>query len=135
MSLKYHPEAGAVLICDFRGFIDPEINKKRPVIVVSPRSRAGNRLCAVVPISTTQPQRRMPWHLEYQFTDPLPEPYSQLNVWIKADLIYTVSFDRLSVPVRGKNADGTRCYESHSVGPGTLSAVRTAIQNALGILT
>jgi len=52
MSIPYHPEQGTILICDFKGFIDPEMVKRRPVVVVSPRLRQRGKLCAVVPLGT-----------------------------------------------------------------------------------
>lgn len=44
-----------VLICDFTtGFQAPEMVKKRPVVVVSPRRRIG-QVCTVVPLSSVAP--------------------------------------------------------------------------------
>jgi uncharacterized protein YifN (PemK superfamily) len=56
MPLTYHPETGTILICDYNlggGFIEPEMVKRRPVVVISPRFRHRDWLCTVVPLSTT----------------------------------------------------------------------------------
>ena len=43
MALNFHPEPGMVLICDFTtGFRVPEIVKRRPVVVISPRRRRAS---------------------------------------------------------------------------------------------
>lgn len=54
--LQFHPHPGTVLICDFTtGFQKPEMIKKRPVVVLSPRPRRKTQLCTVIPLSTTKP--------------------------------------------------------------------------------
>ena len=35
--IPYHPEIGTVVICDFNGYIPPEMVKRRPAIVISPK--------------------------------------------------------------------------------------------------
>ncbi|MFK5246002.1 type II toxin-antitoxin system PemK/MazF family toxin [Glaesserella parasuis] len=35
MALKYQPKEKAVVMCDFSGFIAPEMVKTRPVVVIS----------------------------------------------------------------------------------------------------
>jgi hypothetical protein len=37
--LKFHPKPGAILVCDYRGFVEPEMVKTRLCFVVSPRLR------------------------------------------------------------------------------------------------
>ena len=55
--LTFHPKPGTLLICDFdRGFKAPEMVKKRPVVVISPRRRKSTpQLCTVVPLSSSAP--------------------------------------------------------------------------------
>jgi len=53
MSLLYHPKQGAIVICDFKGFVPPEMVKRRPAVIVSPRMRKREGLCTIVPLSTT----------------------------------------------------------------------------------
>jgi mRNA interferase MazF len=47
---------GQILICDFSsGFVEPEMVKVRPVVVISPKPRKSiHSLCTVVPLSTTR---------------------------------------------------------------------------------
>ena len=54
MALKYPPKVGTLWICDFNtGFKPPEMIKRRPVVVISPRR--STELCTIVPLSTTVP--------------------------------------------------------------------------------
>lgn len=40
MALRFHPKPGTILMCDFdTGFQVPEMVKKRPVIVLSPKRK------------------------------------------------------------------------------------------------
>ncbi|WP_210210156.1 type II toxin-antitoxin system PemK/MazF family toxin [Rhodopseudomonas palustris] len=57
MTLKFHPEPGTILICDYStGFKAPEMVKKRPVVTVSPRLKRRDGLVTVVPLSTSRPE-------------------------------------------------------------------------------
>jgi uncharacterized protein YifN (PemK superfamily) len=43
--LKFHPEPGTILICDYStGFKKPEMVKKRPVVTISPRLKRRDGL-------------------------------------------------------------------------------------------
>lgn len=135
MSLPYHPEQGTIVICDFKGSIDPEMNKRRPAIVVSPRLRQRGRLCAIVPLSTTPPSQIMPYHYKLHVEPVLPEPYNARFHWVKADMIYTVSFDRLSLPFNGKDAGGKRVYDVRVIDKADLIKVQECILHGLGLTT
>ena len=39
--LNFQPKPGSVVYCDYKGFIEPEMVKKRPVIVDSAESPTG----------------------------------------------------------------------------------------------
>jgi uncharacterized protein YifN (PemK superfamily) len=134
MSLPYHPEQGTIVICDFKGSIDPEMNKRRPAIVVSPRLRQRGRLCAIVPLSTTPPSQIMPYHYKLHVEPVLPEPYNARFHWVKADMIYTVSFDRLSLPFNGKDAGGKRVYDVRVIDKADLIKVQECILHGLGMI-
>lgn len=92
--LPFQPELGQILICDFDGFEPPEMTKKRPVIVVSPKPRITKPLCIVVALSTKKPNPVMPFHHK------LPDktiPFKEAKeTWVKCDMVYTVSLKRLS---------------------------------------
>lgn len=61
--INFHPRAGTLLMCDFRGMVEPEINKRRPVVVVTPRLKYRDRLAMIVPTSTTEPQHLQPFQV------------------------------------------------------------------------
>lgn len=133
MAIKYHPEVGTIVICDFAGFKEPEIIKRRPALVISPRFRNRGNLCAIVPFSTTAPVPVLAYHYKLYMDAPLPDPYSADMHWIKADMLYTVSFDRLSLPSSGKDEQGKRIYDVRVVDQETLTKVRKCILHGLGL--
>jgi mRNA interferase MazF len=77
MPIQHVPDAGDVLMCDFSGFVPPEMTKNRHVVVLSPRSRTILRgTYLVVPISKTCPYAPREHHCEfrpgsYPFFDPV----------------------------------------------------------------
>lgn len=131
--LQYHPERGAVLICDYKGFVEPEMVKVRPVIVISPRFRTRNKVCSVVPLSTTKPSPQMDYHMEIELPERLPSPFDCKTHWIKADMVNTVSFDRLSPIKLGKDQFGKRKYLNCILPPEQMNKVLNAVKNGLGI--
>ncbi|MDY6930077.1 MAG: type II toxin-antitoxin system PemK/MazF family toxin [Pseudomonadota bacterium] len=62
MPLQIHPEQGTIVICDFKGFVPPEMVKRRPAVVISPRLRRRQRLCTIIPLSTTPPNPIEAYH-------------------------------------------------------------------------
>lgn len=132
--LKIHPKIGAVLRCDYEtGFKPPEMVKRRPVIVVSPRLRHRDGLCTVVPLSATEPKRIMPYHCRIEFDPPLPHPYDDGVHWVKADMIATVGFHRLAPLLVGKDQYGKRKYDNRVISTGQLNAIYICIRHALGM--
>jgi mRNA interferase MazF len=127
MAITFVPDAGDVLMCDFIGFIAPEMTKVRRVIVLSPRSRdvfPGTYL--VVPVSNAPPSRPEPHHHEFR-----PRSYDFFDhgqsVWAKADMVTCVGSHRLDrVMVNGRY---TRCQ----IRKGDLHLVRVAVLHALGM--
>jgi uncharacterized protein YifN (PemK superfamily) len=122
MAIQYHPEPGTILICDFHGFRSPEMLKRRPVVVISPRLRQRYKLCTVVPLSTTTPIPQTAYHYRLHTVPPLPEPYDSEHQWVKGDMVYTVSFDRLFLPFAGKDPLGNRQYDARVIDRADLRA-------------
>ncbi|MGA3027516.1 MAG: type II toxin-antitoxin system PemK/MazF family toxin [Bryobacteraceae bacterium] len=129
MAITFIPDAGDVLMCDFTGFVAPEITKVRRVIILSPRSRRrfpGTYL--VIPMSKTPPAPPEPHHCEFKpnsyfFLDPV-EP-----VWAKADMLTCVASYRLDrLKVNGR-------YCRVQIRKDDLHAVRRAVLHALGMDT
>ena len=133
MAIHYHPEQGTILICDFVGLKSPEMVKRRPVVVVSPRSRSKTGLCTIVPCSTTEPLPLLPYHHKLYLTPQLPKPYDSHSCWVKADMIYTVSFDRLSLPHNGKDAAGKRIYDIRVLDKLELAQIQQCMLISLGL--
>jgi uncharacterized protein YifN (PemK superfamily) len=96
MGLKFQPKPGMVLICDFRGFEEPEMVKRRPVVVVASNPDT-DQLVTVVPLSKSPPQRYRAWH--YALTAPLVPLSGGAPIWAKCDILHTFSTARLD-PIR-----------------------------------
>lgn len=82
-----------MLVCDFRGYVEPEIVKTRPVVVVSPNHMRRPGLVTVIPLSTTAPLKIEPYHYLLE-GNPVPGSGAE-RVWAKCDLVATVSVERL----------------------------------------
>lgn len=133
MAIQFHPEPGTILICDFNGMKAPEMVKRRPVIVISPRFKTRDRLCTVVPMSTLEPKKVQSFHYRLHTIPPLPEPYTSASHWVKADMLYTVSFDRLQLMTTGKDANGKRIYDQRVVDDADLTKIRSAVLHGIGL--
>ena len=127
MAITFVPDAGDVLICDFTGFVAPEMTKTRRVIVLSPRSRRIiPRTYLVVPVSRTVPVPREPCHHEFHAKS-YPFFDQTQSVWVKADMVTCVAAHRLDrVKILGRFA---RC----SLLKEDLNAVRRRVLFALGL--
>ncbi len=136
MSLSFHPKPEMVLICDFTtGFKAPEMVKRRPVVVISPRPRRKTQLCIVVPLSTTSPDPVEPHH---HCLDPssLPASLAIRETWAKCDMPMTVSLNRLGRVKLGKDRNtGKRLYGSGMVTSTDFKAIQKCVLSALGLLS
>lgn len=133
MPIQYHPSRGTLLFCDFDNtFKTPEMIKRRPVIVISPPIKGRSGLCTVVCCSTTMPKTTMPYHAQIHLHEPLPVPLSS-SFWIKGDMIYTVSFQRLSLIRAGKDTSGQRKYYSTILTDDQLRTVSACILHGLNL--
>lgn len=130
MAQFFHPKVGMVLMCDFQGFQPPEINKRRPVVVVGEEMVGRQGTCIVVPLSSRAPDPIMPFH---HMLDPtaLPHAIRKRSSWAKCDLVTTVACWRLDRLRVGQDALGKRLYASPSIRPEDLLAVRRAVLAAL----
>lgn len=95
MPINFHPKPNQVLICNFEtGFVPPEMVKPRRVVVISPYQLNKRGICTIVPFSTTVPNKIEDFHYlipagKYRFLS------MQKDVWVKADMITTISIARL----------------------------------------
>lgn len=133
MSIPFVPNPGTVLMCDFTGFVPPEMTKVRHVVVVSKRLRRvniNNGTCLVVPFST-QPPTNLERHHVQMPRGKYPFFHVDKEVWAKGDLISHVSFHRLDrVLIDGRH--------SHAeLSPEDFKSIQRAVLYALdlGVLT
>jgi uncharacterized protein YifN (PemK superfamily) len=77
MPIKEHPPLGTILICDFdAGFKVPEMVKRRPVVVISPKIESRFGLCTVVALSATEPDPVESYHCTIEIKPALPRPWN-----------------------------------------------------------
>ncbi len=126
MAITFHPKAGMVLACDFRGYIAPEIVKTRQVVVISPNHLLRPGLCTVVPLSTTAPNTICDYHYRI-IGNPVPGDTTP-EIWAKCDLVAAVSYDRLD---RIKLSRGN--YIVGNLSMNQVRAIRLAVARSLGL--
>lgn len=134
MPLKFLPYPGSIVRCDFLGFKEPEMVKPRPVVVISARpERANSKTCIIVPLSTTVPDPVHKFHLEVKLPGSnLPEKISQI-CWVKGDMVYAVSLERLDLYRLGRDKEGKRTYYNNRFDNKALFEIRKAVAHAIGI--
>jgi uncharacterized protein YifN (PemK superfamily) len=135
MAINFHPKRGTVLMCDFTtGFRVPEMVKRRPVVVISPRYRRHTGLCIVVPFSTVPPHEIELHHHEipsgkYPFFDPAKP------IWAKADMLTCVCFERLDrLLVFGRyNAPSLTADDFDCIQRAVASALQLDVSGTFGV--
>jgi len=132
MTITFHPEPRMVLICNFdTGFQPPEMTKRRPVVVLSPR-RHNAQTCIVVPLSSTPPVPPEAYHHLLEEAS-LPKELRHSPAWAKCNMIAAVALDRLDRVRDGRDDLGRRKYVAKCVSDADFAAIRAAVQVALGI--
>ena len=132
MPITFYPDHGSILMCDFNGgFHPPEIVKKRPVVIVSPR-RNNHQVCTVIPLSTTAPN---PIEKHHHCINPssLPKSLRGSITWAKCDMIMTVSLSRLDRILDGKGPGGARKYTTGKLTAEDFKSIRMGILYAIGL--
>lgn len=112
-------------MCDFHGYVTPEMIKRRPVVVLA-RNRQNRHLVTVVPLSTTPPKPIEAYHHRLE-RSPLPN-WTGAVCWAKCDMVATVSLTRLDRCKAGKGA-----YVVPRLPEADLTAIRAAVAIALGV--
>lgn len=134
MAISEHPLIGTMLMCDFScGFKIPEMDKNRPVVVISPKIAARPYLCTVVPLSTTAPNPVLPFHAQIDLDPKLPSPWISNGVWVKGDMVNTVGFHRLNFFRMGKQDNGKRIYLYKPLSADTIRVIRSCVLKGLGL--
>lgn len=109
MAIIHNPQKGHILMCDFsQGFRAPEMIKERPVVVF--RGNARSKLVTIIPLSTREPEIKQAWHMLVSKME-LPNigMFNHKDSWLKADMVYTVGWHRLSLIQIGRK-NGKRQY-------------------------
>lgn len=133
MALVYYPNPGEILLCDYgTGVVPPEMAKRRPVVVVTPRLRRRGELVGVIPLSTTGPEPLEDYHCRIELAQPLPAPFDSPVMWAKCDMYSVVSRARLDRFKAGR-AGGARVFIAGKLSVGDLKAVRAGMLCGLGL--
>jgi mRNA interferase MazF len=134
MPIKYDLKPGTLLLCDYgvaaRG---AEMVKRRPVVIISPRLRYRRGLATVVPLSTTPPEAPQAYHLALHLEPTLPAPFNAADMWVKADMVATVSFERLDLFRTSRRPSEHRKYLQPRLSADQLAALRRCVAHALGL--
>ena len=131
MSLQFQPKPRAIVVCDFSGFIEPEIIKRRPVVVLAVHKR-NSKLVTVVPLSTTAPNPIEAHHYRLKQN---PIPGEQAESWVKCDMLAVVSIERLDLVRTARGPDGKRRYLTPQIGQDQFDAIRRGVASALGLIS
>ena len=125
MAIRFLPEPGMILICDFEGHIAPEMVKTRRVVVVSRRRyfrSTSDATAIVVPLSVIEPRPFLAWHHRIA-----GGRYAGVaTCWAKGDLVTHVALVRLN-----------RIFQNGSwlvpvVTADDLAAIRATVTSAIG---
>ena len=136
MPIREHPYVGTILICDFNaGFKEPEMVKRRPVVVISPKIAMRPGLCTVVALSMTAPAPKMSYHFQIDIDPPLPAPLSSTGVWVKGDMVNAVAFHRLDLIRESKDMQGRRKYRYEPLNDEIVKKIRESVLRGLGLAT
>ncbi|MFP4312855.1 MAG: type II toxin-antitoxin system PemK/MazF family toxin [Alphaproteobacteria bacterium] len=134
MTILYHPRAGEIFICKYpKDMKEPEMVKPRPVVAISPKLKSRNNLVTIVPLSSTKPRNKMPYHYELLLSKPLPDPWGTNPCWAICDHPMTVGFERLNLIRLGKDQYGKRKYYQYRIEEAHLTGIRHGVLQALGL--
>lgn len=133
--MKYPVRPRTILLCDYNagGFRPPEMVKRRPAVVITGALPGRPNLHTVVPLSGTESPENRLYHCKIELPEPLPAPFSETVWWVKADMLATVSLDRLDLFQTARDQYGKRKYlSSLKVSDDQFEIIHTAVRHALG---
>lgn len=133
MAISFPVAIGTVLLCDYQGFKVPEMVKRRPAVVVSPRLPHRDSLCTVIPLSQREPRPDIAYQCRIEFPEPLPDPYPFRVFYAKADMLATVGFWRFDLFRTNRDQTGKRRYLHPRVTTADLERIRNCILHALSM--
>ncbi|WP_407334350.1 type II toxin-antitoxin system PemK/MazF family toxin [Enterovibrio sp. 27052020O] len=132
MAIQYSPQVGQILMCDFKGMKEPEMVKRRPVIVTR-SSRKGPKLVQIACLSTAKPEPTLNhhMHIEDKFL-PRDDFFQGKETWLKGDMLYTVSFDRLDYIRLGRD-NQKRIYFKQSLSRENMRKVLSCVLHGMNL--
>lgn len=135
MAIRFPVGPGTVLLCDYSlgGFREPEMVKRRPALVISPRLPHRDGLTTVVPLSGSEPAHAVPYVVRLDLAKQLPEPFEQSVWWVKCDMLATVWFGRLDLFRTGRDQEGKRKYIHPVIPKADLDRVVAGVLAGLGL--
>ena len=132
MPIQFPFDRGEILICDFSGLLFREMEKVRPVIVLSPKISSRANLATVVCLSTTEPSIKEDYHLEITFDPPYSPKFPAAKMWLKGDMIYTLNIERMTRP-HIKDEEGKRTYPIRKIDKELMLKVERCVLNGIGL--
>ena len=135
MAIQYALPVGTIVLCDYSmgGFRAPEMVKRRPAIILSPRLPHRDGLCTVVPVSGSAETRELPYIVRLDFDHELPSPFPFKVFWAKCDMLATVAFGRLDMFRTDRDQTGRRKYLRPMLMPPQIDSVKQGVLFALGL--
>lgn len=137
MAINYHPRPGQILMASFeKGFKPPEMDKRRPIVVLSPPMTGRPGLVTVVSLSSTPPDPIMPYHMTLPKAA-LPQVglFQKKETWVKGDMVYALGFHRLDQIQLGKKdpQTGKRVYFNRRLGRDRMREIYTCVLESLNL--
>jgi mRNA interferase MazF len=136
MALKYVVSPKTILLCDYSmgGFRPPEMQKRRPAVVLVGRLPRRDNLVTVVPLSGTESDPRNLYHCRIELSSPLPEPFAETVWWAKCDMVATVGLVRCDLFQTARDQFGRRKYLTDmKVSGADFDKIQTAVKHGLGL--
>jgi mRNA interferase MazF len=136
MAIQFHPPRGSIVTVDYRvGFKNPEMDKVRLAVVLSPAITSRVKLVTVVPLSLTPPDNILPFHKQIDIPFPLPQRWGNQTRWIKGDMVNAVGFHRVDLLRLGKDQAGTRIYQTSILDDALFAVVKRCVLHGMGLST
>ncbi|MEQ9487534.1 MAG: type II toxin-antitoxin system PemK/MazF family toxin [Alphaproteobacteria bacterium] len=136
MPIRFHPPRGSIVTVDYNnGFKNPEMDKIRLAVVLSPDIKARVKLVTVVPLSLTEPDNILPFHQQIDVPFALPEKWGNRPRWIKGDMVNAVGFHRVDLLRLGKDKNGDRIYQTSVLDDALFTVVKRCVLHGLGLST
>lgn len=102
-------------------------------MVISPPIEARGKLCTIVPLSKSAPQKEQPYHYNFQIPFQMPPNWGNSHRWAKCDMVCAVGFHRLDLIRLGKDRSGVRQYQLNTLSSIHLEKICNGVLASLGL--